>query len=248
MKNRVLNALMLFAICLSSQACGAQKISSQDGQLLSKWYLFSNDGELSSYNEYENMILVRQEREIQDEQYQLRVDTIIVNKRLDADHMIVSNPGREGFGIMKRNDVKKDSIMKMWPLVEGKTIAEVETKFNEKEVHSWMVLNARFFYSEAMIQAMKQAPGLDQVRREDLMTSLNFRKELSPLLEAYLKDQQELPFYRLRRFVDAFRNQKLVLLGYNPYKRVRYNWHEQFKDDAEVMELLEKPISYNTQH
>ena len=65
------------------------------------------------------------------------------------------------------------------------------------------------------------------------------------MLVAYAKDNGEIPFYRLRRWVDAFRNQKLIRLGYNPHKQVAYNWHEQFKDDPDVMRLLNEPINFN---
>ena len=93
------------------------------------------------------------------------------------------------------------------------------------------------------MEQLEQAPGLDQLKREDLLTALQWREPLSNKLQKYLEDTNgEGPSYMLYRFVEAYRNKKLVALGYNPYKRVVYNFEKQFNNDPEIMRLLQEEI------
>ena len=95
-----------------------------------------------------------------------------------------------------------------------------------------------------MIDKLEKAPGLDKLTREDLLTAMQWRRPLSEKLQKYLEDTGGKRQFMIYRFVETYRNQKLVELGYNPYKRVTYNFAKQFEGDEEILKLLNEEIRF----
>ena len=118
-------------------------------------------------------------------------------------------------------------------------------KYENQEVPAYATLFSRLLFTRAKLNTLKNAPGLDQITREDLIASLQWRQDISHALKSYAEDNPDMQQYRLYRMVQNYRDQKLFLMGYNPYKEVVYNWEKQFAGDDEVIKLLTEPISFD---
>lgn len=66
----------------------------------------------------------------------------------------------------------------------------MERKRYEEEAPSWIALTERDLYPKSMIDQMENAPGLDEIKRDDLIAAMQWRKPLSKMLQAYLEDTE----------------------------------------------------------
>ena len=208
-------------------------------------YVFNGYGDLNRYNEKEALFLITEERELYDENDVLRVDTILIKERIDRHNYIIARPGRALLGLLQRNVVVPDSIYVASTSIEGKSVEEIKKKFKDAPKQPWVSLLNRQLFSKVKMEKMKEAPGLDEITRKDLLESLSWREAIGKELKAYLDSNPGKSPNRIYRMVENYRNQKLVLLGYNPYKQVIYNWQKQFEGDEEIIKLLTEPISFD---
>ncbi|BFP43313.1 hypothetical protein FGF1_41580 [Flavobacteriaceae bacterium GF1] len=208
-------------------------------------YVFGSYGDLNRYNEKESLFLITEERELYDENAVLRVDTILIKERIDYHNYIIARPGRASLGLLQRDVVIPDSIYVASTYIEGKSVEEVKKKFKDAPKQPWFSLLNRQLFTKAKMEKMKEAPGLDEITRKDLLESLSWREAIGKELKAYLDSNPGMSPNRIYRMVENYRNQKLVLLGYNPYKQVVYNWQKQFDGDEEIIKLLTEPISFD---
>ena len=99
-------------------------------------------------------------------------------------------------------------------------------------------------FSETKTKELDQAPGYDEVTREAMLGALSIRKEITPILKQYMMDNPDTKSWRMYRFVELKGQQKFIELGYNPYKRVPYNFEKQFEGDEEIIKALTTPMSF----
>ena len=208
-------------------------------------YTLSQYGPVSRYDETENSFLITEERELIDENDRIRVDTIFIKKRIDNADYIVARPRRKELAVMRRTEAVQDSIYLMGPILEGLTEEEVLEKYQNQEIPLYAALFSRVLFTKAKLAVVQNAPGLDEITRKDLIASLQWRESIGEALKSYAEDNPDMQPHRLYRMVQNYRDQKLFLLGYNPYKQVAYNLEKQFEGDDEVLKLLTEPVSFD---
>ncbi|TAI48897.1 hypothetical protein [Flagellimonas allohymeniacidonis] len=209
-----------------------------------KAYGFDRNGDVRSMVEMENMFLSKDEREPIEEYDKIRMDTLIIHKRLGANDFIIGRSNMPGVGLLHREILVPGEVAVFSAPIQGNTVEEVEAKYKAKEYSSLAKLEIQHMYSNSKKNEIEMAPGLDEITRDDLIKSLSWREELGETIKAIMEQDPETSRFRVRSMVEAHRNQKLVLMGYNPYKQVVYNWEKQFEGDEEVIELLTTPISF----
>lgn len=138
----------------------------------------------------------------------------------------------------------KDNVLSITTLDKGNSVQELKTKHKKSE-YTWQQLLAKDWYQKDVIAKLNKAPGLNKISSKDMREALTWRKELTPLITQYLKNTKNTRPYMVYRFVENYRNKKLVQLGYNPYKQVVYNFSEQFKDDPALVKMLTEPITFD---
>lgn len=206
----------------------------------STWYSYNTEGDLGSCTFFKDKIVFKSPIDSDSEK---SISTLVIEKRLDDGHIIVQNDRKKPpYALMSIRKV--GAILKMAPSVKGTSVQEVEDDFKNKPVPSWIDLTEREWYTKEKMKQLEKAPGLDELTRDDLLTAMQWREPLSKKLQQYLEDTQGKRSFMIYRFVEAYRNQKLVELGYNPYKRVAYNLHKQFEGDEEIMKLLNEEIKF----
>lgn len=208
-------------------------------------YTLTQFGDVTRYEEKSNIFLVTEELELAQEDDTPRSDTIVIKKRIDSNTFIVGRPNLERVAVMRRTEIVKDSVYFFGPLFEGESEEVVLEKFQNEPTPAYASLFSKILFTREKLLDLKDAPGLDRITRSDLLASLQWREGIGEAIQSYMVDNPEAQFYRLRRMVDNYRNQKLVLLGYNPYKQVEYNWEKQFAGDDEVLQRLTEPISFD---
>ncbi len=210
-----------------------------------KWYTYLGMERLMSISEHDDKFildLVSNDTLLTNSK---AADTIHIIKKLDENHFIIQKSSRSNYGLLKRTKFAGDEMISVGTYAEGETLESVEKKYNEGMLPSWKSLEERYFYSKYKIEKLKNAPGLDQITRKDLLTSLQWRKPLGEKLKMYLEDSNGERTYRVHRFVKDFRNRKFIELGYNPYLDIPYNFEKQFEGDEEVQRLLTEEISFD---
>ena len=228
--------VVVSAIMLS---CKAQSVKT-NGEGLQTWYTFDRQGEIGSCTIYENKMVFNSLLNSENEK---GVTEVIIEKRLNDGHLIIRNDEKSPPYAVISLDSDRD-VLKMTPMIAGTSVSEAEKNFKEAKISQWISLKGQEWYSKTKMKELENSPGLDKLTREDLLASLQWREPLSEKLQQYLEDANGERAYMIYRFVENFRNQKLVALGYNPYKQVVYNLHEQFKDDSEIMALLTEDIKF----
>ncbi len=122
---------------------------------------------------------------------------------------------------------------------------DIETLYKEKGLPTWQALTTNWVFSESKTRDLEKAPGYDEVTRDAMLAALGIRQEITPSLKSYLNDHPDTQPFRLYRFVEVKAQQKFIDLGYNPYKRVPYNFEKQFEGDEEILKALTEPISFD---
>ncbi|PRX54774.1 hypothetical protein [Flagellimonas meridianipacifica] len=235
--------ILFILFLLFFAACPAQDVFDETTEFPQKCYLFNNYGDKVVFLEREDMFLSKELRESVDGKDNFRLDTVRIVKRLSENDFIIAER-RGNFALMHREVLVPNSIVAMGGPIEGKSVEEIVATYNETGIPKHTPLQMYYAFSEAKVLELNSAPGLDEIKREDLITSLSWRKEIGEMLKEYLELQEDVPRYRMRRMVENYKNKKLVDLGYNPYKLVEYNWHKQFEKDEEIMKLLNAPVSF----
>ena len=206
------------------------------------WYFFSSEGELGNCTFYDDKIVFKSSVNSNNNN---DTTTLFIEKRLDNQYLIVRNNDRKPPYAIISIEITDRSILNVASTtITGTSIDEVEEKFNKNPIPIWVDLTGRDCYTKKQIDQLEKAPGLDELTREDLLTSLQWRQPLSEKLKAYLEDNGDNGRFRIYRFVENYRNQRLVELGYNPYKQVTYNLYKRFKEDEEIMRLLNEEIKF----
>lgn len=210
-----------------------------------KCYAYDRNGDVRSMTELENMFVSTEEREIEDEFDKIRIDTLIINKRLGDNEFVISRKGGAGYGLVLREILEPDAVAVFNAPIRGTTIEEVEKKYAEGGFVKHANLQTQYVYSETKKNEIEKAPGLDEITREDLIKSLSWRKEIGEMLKTMVEENPDLSRFRVRSYIEEYRKLKLVMLGYNPYKQVEYNWQKKFADDEEIIKLLTKTVSFD---
>lgn len=226
-------------------ACKSQNIPSKvQPDTPQEWFGYSMSGEKNSMTIHEDKMIFKSPWNTQSSK---AIDTIYIQTdgQLPEGHYIVQNKRkREPYGILKIDRSSDGKKIALTPLVSGTSAIEVLGKFNEENLPSWIDLTKQTLYSSEMIKTIDVLPGLDEVTAKDMLTALQWREPLGIKLQAYLEDTKGTRSHMIYRFVDQYRNERLVDLGYNPYKQVIYNLEEQFKDAPEVLKLLKEEIKF----
>ncbi len=214
------------------------KYNNHDTQI---WYAYNASGELGSCTILKDKIIFKSPLDSDNEK---SVSTVFIEKRLDDQHIIVRNDNKKPpYAVLKI--IKADqSILKMAPIVKGISVDSVEKSFKENEIPNWISLTEKDWYTKEQIERLKKAPGLNELTRDDLLLSMQWQKPLSEKIKQFLQDTKGERQFMIYRFVNEYRNKKLVELGYNPYKFVEYNLEKQFAGDEEVLKLLFEEIKF----
>ncbi|NAS32716.1 hypothetical protein GTQ40_17175 [Flavobacteriaceae bacterium R38] len=236
--NKIKYIIISFFI-LTFVSCKAQN-SIENKETPQVWYSYNTEGELGSCTFYKDKIVFKSPITSESEK---SVSVTYIEKRLNTQHLIVRNDLKKPpYAVIKIE--KGASILKMSSVITGSSVSSLEESFKENTPPAWMSLIERHWYTKEKTDRLEKAPGLDELKREDLLTSLQWRPPLSEKLQQYLEDTKNERPFMIYRFVENYRNQKLVELGYNPYKRVIYNLHKKFEDDEEIMKLLNEEIKF----
>jgi len=230
--------LVFFACILLIVACKSQAVLEKQDQV---FYTYDSQGELGSCTLFPDKIVFKSPMNSESEK---SLTTMTIIKRFDSQHLLLFNE-RSGqpYGVVSVYTTD-DNILKMNRVFSAKTAEEAERKWNEEEAPSWIALTERDLYPKSMIDQMENAPGLDEIKRDDLIAAMQWRKPLSKMLQAYLEDTEGKRSFMVYRFVENYRNRRLVQMGYNPYKQVVYNFEKRFEGDAEILKLLNEEIKF----
>lgn len=211
----------------------------------STWYSFSLQGDKTRITELKDMFLYEQVQE-GEHPYPARIDTVDIFKRINDSTFIIFKPNREGdFALMASSWLQNGAIRAIGIYYPSESVESVESLFQEEHLPDWKELTTQWVFSENKVKKLEQAPGYDEVTREAILETLSIREGISPHLKAYLEDFPDTKPFRLYRFVELKAQQKFIELGYNPYKRVPYNFEKQFEGDEEVIRALTAPISFD---
>jgi hypothetical protein len=226
-------------------ACKAQNISNTiKDEIPQEWFVYATYGEKNSWTLHNDKMIFKSPWNTENPKGIDTVD-IYTQKGLPANHIVVrNNRKKEPYAIIRIVKAADHKKIAMTPIVSGMSIQEVVEKFKTEEIPSWIDLTQRYWYHKEMIVALDLAPGLDEVTAKDMLTALQWREPLAEKLQAYLEDTQGARSHMIYRFVEQYRNQRLIELGYNPHKQVIFNLEEQFKDAPEVLKLLKEEIKF----
>ncbi|NAY90881.1 hypothetical protein GTQ34_03025 [Muricauda sp. JGD-17] len=208
-------------------------------------YALSPSGYVTRYDETNDKFLVSEERELRDEDDVIRVDTIFIKRHINEANYVVGRSGTKLLALMHRAEIVKDSIYRFGPILEGENAEDVLQKYQRGEVPLYAPLFSKMLFTREKVNELKNAPGLDQITRDDLIASLQWRQHIGDAIKSFVEENPDERPHRLYRMVENYRNQKLFLMGYNPYKEVVYNWEKQFAGDDEIITLLTEPISFD---
>ena len=219
-------------------SCKAPSTGSSNTQV---WYAFNNQVELGSCTIYPDRMVFLSPLNTGNEP---RETVVFIEKRLDETHLLMrqddsANPYAVLF--LKQKDA---STIAMNRLYTGESAEEVLSQFKKEGFPQWKELNNRILYSKAKVDRILKAPGLDELKREDLIASLQWRGALTEKLEQFLEATNNKRPFMVYRYVEMYRNQSLIELGYNPYKQVEYNLQKQFEGDEEILQLLNEKIEF----
>jgi len=245
MKSRILFLGILTVIGIHTTACKTQNVSNiLEENNPQEWFVYANYGEKNSWTLYEDKMIFTSPWNTESPKGIDTVDVYTENK-LPPNHVVVrNNRKKEPYAVLKIIKASDGKKIGMTPIVSGMSIQEVVDKFNTEEIPSWIDLTKRYWYSKEMIATIDAAPGLDKVTAKDMLTALQWREPLAEKLQAYLDDTNGARSHMIYRFVENYRNDRLIELGYNPYKQVLFNLEEQFKDAPEVLKLLKEEIKF----
>ena len=225
--------LLILASCKAQSTQGFKEKSET-------WYTYTMDGELQSCAIYKDKMIFNSLLGSDDNK---GISKVFIEKVLDSVHYLIRNDKKSPpYAVISL--ITSEDVLKMTPVLTGASIAEVEKSFDEGLIKDWALLTGQDWYTKEKVDKLEQAPGLDELKREDLLISMQWRKPLSNMLQQYLKDTDGKRPFMVYRFVEKYRNQKLVELGYNPYKRVVYNLFKKFEEDEEIMKLLNEEIKF----
>ena len=215
------------------------------GQENSIWYSFGHEGDKTQITELKDIILYEDVQE-EESPYPTRIDTVDIIKRFDASTYIIFKPNRNGnYALMSSELLQDGNIKSVGIFYQSDTPEAVEKDFTENGLPSWGELTKLWIFSEAKVKELEQAPGYDEVTRDAVLAALGIRKEISPYIVNYQKDFPDTKPFRMYRYVELKAQQKFIELGYNPYKRVPYNFEKQFEGDEEVIKALTEPMSFD---
>lgn len=235
MKRRILPLLALLALTISCKSKAVSQVSPKT------YYTYDTQGELGSCTLYADRIVFKSPMNSESEK---STNVVNIEKRLDGKHLILHNKqSGQPYGVVSVYTTDQD-VLKMNILFSATSLEEVERKWEQESAPAWSPLRERDLYPKVMIDRLEKAPGLDEIKREDLITAMQWRKPLSGMLQQFLEDNEGQRRFMVYRFVEQYRNRKLIELGYNPYKQVVYNLQKQFEGDEEIQKLLNEEIKF----
>ncbi|MEM9362136.1 MAG: hypothetical protein AAGA43_05845 [Bacteroidota bacterium] len=215
-----------------------------EGQENSIWYAYGLEGDKQKITEFKDYITYESVQE-EESPYPTRVDTVFIEKRLNDSIYIVTNRTREGaVAIMANRWLQEGAVKSIGIYYPTDDFDSLEITYKEKGLPAWQELTRRWVFSEAKTKELDVAPGYDEVTRQAMLDALAIRKEITPSIKEYMTDNPDTKSWRMYRFVEVKAQQKFIELGYNPYKRVPYNFEKQFEGDEEIIQALTAPISF----
>ena len=218
---------------------------SVQGQENSTWYAYSLEGDNQKITELKEFMIYQEVQEAESP-YPARVDTVFIEKRLNDSIYIITNRTRDGAFVLLASKIFQDGAIKsMGMYYPSDNMDDIETLYQEKGLPTWQALTTNWVFSESKTRDLEKAPGYDEVTRDAMLAALGIRQEITPSLKSYLNDHPDTQPFRLYRFVEVKAQQKFIDLGYNPYKRVPYNFEKQFEGDEEILKALTEPISFD---
>ena len=218
---------------------------SVQGQENSTWYAYSLEGDKQKITELKEFMIYQEVQEAESP-YPARVDTVFIEKRLNDSIYIITNRTLDGAFVLLASKIFQDGTIKsMGMYYPSDNMDDIEALYQEKGLPTWQALTTNWVFSESKTRDLEKAPGYDEVTRDAMLAALGIRQEITPSLKSYLNDHPDTQPFRLYRFVEVKAQQKFIDLGYNPYKRVPYNFEKQFEGDEEILKALTEPISFD---
>ncbi len=215
-----------------------------EAQENSTWYAYGLEGDKQKITEFKDFITYESVVE-EGSPYPVRVDTIFIEKRLNDSIYIVTNRTREGaIALMASRWLDDNTIKSIGIYYPSDDINTIEAQYKEKGLPAWQKLTRRWVFSEAKSEELDKAPGYDEVTREAMLKALSIREAITPAIKQYMADNPDTKSWRMYRFMEVKAQQKFIELGYNPYKRVPYNFEKQFEGDEEIIKALTQPMSF----
>ncbi|NKI32393.1 hypothetical protein [Croceivirga thetidis] len=215
------------------------------GQENSIWYSFGNEGDKTKIRELKDIILYEEVKE-EESPYPARVDTLDIVKRIDASNYIIFKPNRQGdYALMTTDLIHDGAIKSIGIYYPSETAEQVEKLYTNNGLPLWKDLTKTWVFTEKKVLELENAPGYDEATREAVLEALSIRQGISPDLKAFQQEFPDTKSWQLYRFVEVKAQHKFIELGYNPYKRVVYNFEKQFAGDEEVIKALTEPMSFD---
>ena len=237
--------VLLISITILCVTCKAQHISNSiQTDIEGEWFVYATYGEKNSWTLHNDKMIFKSPWNTESPKGIDTVD-IYTQKELPSNYFVVrNNRKKEPFAVLEIVKAADNKKIAMTPIFSGMSIQEVVEKFKTEEIPTWIDLRQRYWYSREVITALDSAPGLDEVTAKDMLTALQWREPLAEKLQAYLEDTQGARSFMIYRFVEQYRNERLIELGYNPYKQVIFDLETQFKEAPEVLKLLKEEIKF----
>ncbi|MEM8846860.1 MAG: hypothetical protein AAGD17_07130 [Bacteroidota bacterium] len=219
----------------------AQNSFDEDLPFPKRCYLFTTKGDKVIFTEKKDLFISKVMRKSVDGKADFKLDTAQIVKRLSKNDFIITER-KNRYVLLHRKVLVPDSIVGMGGPIEGESMEEIVKIYKTKGLPVHTTLHMYYGFSEAKITELELAPGLNKIKRQDLITALSWRKEIGSILRDFKRTKERPPHFRIKRMIENYRNKKLVDLGYNPFRPVTYNWRMQFENDKEVIRLLNEPI------
>ncbi|MFP2997833.1 hypothetical protein ABN763_18110 [Spongiivirga sp. MCCC 1A20706] len=172
-----------------------------------------------------------------------QVDTSYI-KKLEGKHYLISRLGWKRKTVAKFELANNGSVLNVTPVVQGEDEAILLKTYKNETEKPWNALQTMQLLNAARFEQLKNAPGMDEMTREDMIKSFEARKEISPMIIEYMKANPDAGRYRIQRMVNDYRNKVMIKMGYNPFKMLKGNPYKRFENDTEIMKLLNEPMSW----
>ena len=171
-----------------------------------------------------------------------------------ADTIKIVKQGKAGLILMEKDGEREMALFRVQMLDNGNSVSlsEVETSESKETLLDIMentpeptdreLFDTNFIFSKSVYDSFKSNKGYDKMTAEDLKTALIARNSRSKRMQDYLdaNPDADIQEYKIRRMTQDVLEKTFLVLGYNPYLEVEYNFRETFADKEEIINLLEQ--------
>ncbi|NER19058.1 hypothetical protein [Spongiivirga citrea] len=241
------NFLMAAIMLLAVTSCQAQKtnekpVDSTATSINGAWYTYNANFQIRE-SVIKDTLWINTTSDPNFESDTPEIDTTYIRK-LSDDYYLMTRPGWKRKRVAKLELAENNSVLKISPVTQGEDEKVLLETYKTEPVKAWAELQTMNLLNNDRFEQLKNAPGMDEMTRDDVIKSLAARKEISPMLLEYYKANPKRGKFSLYRMVNDYRNEVMIKMGYNPYKMLKGDPFKKFENDAEVMKLLNEPMSW----